>query len=103
MTDPNPTLKQKADNWVMRFFNGTDPQREVTLVAFVGVVAFGIVAMGFDLYVNRKITENWISAFWVLASLVGLGGPAHAVVTKWRSNANEPPAGPGIPDQGGNQ
>ena len=88
-----------------RWMDATDPQRDVTLAAFAGVVAFGVALLTTDWWHTKSISATWVQAFAILAGMVALGGPARAAVDKWRNkDATNAAPSAGAPDQdGGNQ
>lgn len=78
-----------------RWWDATDPQRDVKLVAFAAVVAATLVMLFREQASDRGISANWVQAFYGLCALVGLGGPAWSAIDAWRQGRvpnNQPPA-----------
>ena len=84
-----------------RWMDATDPQRDVTLASFAGVVAFGVAILLADWWHSGKtFSATWVQAFGILAGMVALGGPARAAVDKWRNkNGSQDAPEPGAGDE----
>jgi len=65
--------------------NPEDKERDVKLLAFGAVAAFGIVKLA-----CAPINADWVNAFYGLCALVGLGGSAWAAVDKWKGKTENP-------------
>lgn len=87
-------MPEKKKGMLQGWLDSTDSQRDVTLAAFAAVVIFGIVALSVDWRQNRSLSSNWVQAFWVLAGMVALGGPARAAVDAWKSRSGNAPQAP---------
>lgn len=85
------------------FLNPELAEKDLKLAAFGSVVVAAIVWLSLALSRPAGITDQWVSAFYGLCALVGLGGTAWAAVDKMKkggpSATSNPPA-PGAQDEG---
>ena len=65
--------------WFNAWWDATDRTKDVKLAAFGAVVVFAVAKLA-----SCHIDSNWVDAFYGLCAMVGLGGPAWAVVENWR-------------------
>lgn len=95
-------MREKPQGWWGRWWNATDPTQDVKLAGF-GAVVIAAILMLWKEQGARGITDQWVSAFYGLCALVGLGGTAWAAVERWRgSDARGGKApGPGAQEQEG--
>lgn len=74
-------LPQCCKGW----FDATDLTKDVKLLGFAAVVAFSIYKLN-----KSELNSDWVSAYYGLCALTGLGGTAWAAVEKWKGKQNEP-------------
>lgn len=61
------------------WFDSQDVTKDVKLLAFAAVTVFAISKLA-----CTEITDAWVSVFYGLCALTGLGGPAWALVDKFK-------------------